>query len=456
MKKSRKSKDETPQTSRSRFLYHPDQAWSCTGCGKCCTMWDIPVTKEEKERIEALDIPGFDLKNDPHFLPIKRVRNIFMIKKVDNKCVFLGDDGLCVIHKLHGEAVKALACRLYPFHILCWADGEVSVSLRFDCTAVSSNHGVKLPDQESEMRRFLPELEKGGLKSQAEYSKLAPSPPLTALRQISATYQRIICDNDYPLGVRLHYAASLLDFHSDPRHYHYVLIPGDDFESDALAYLDEHADDFKFVVSQANPVDKIIDMTFNYLLSGFARVDEEVRARSFVAGRLWRVSGILRFIMGKGSLRKLGSEYPDTAGYSPLPTLRRSIMDWESHQILIRHAAAQLRTLHFCGNPGPNLKFEEGMRHLVLAMLATATFAALYAAAEERDKESDSSDLSEKSDKSQARLYVTAKHTAAAVRIMDHTFYHSPFFALRHVRKMTKWLVSEKRLPSILKLLEKK
>ncbi|MCK5844104.1 MAG: hypothetical protein KAG97_05305, partial [Victivallales bacterium] len=92
-------------------------------------------------------------------------------------------------------------------------------------------------------------------------------------------------------------------------------------------------------------------------------------------------------------------------------------------------------------------------RHLVLAMLATATFASLYAAAEEDNKESDRSD---KSDKSQTRLYVTAKHTAAAVRIVDHTFYHSPFFALRHVRKMTKWLISEKKLPSILKLLEEK
>ncbi|MCK5844630.1 MAG: YkgJ family cysteine cluster protein, partial [Victivallales bacterium] len=430
MKKGQKSKNKTPRTSR--FLYHPDQAWTCTGCGKCCTMWDVPVTKVEKERIESLVIPGFDFENESYFAPIKRVRGIFMIKKVDCKCVFLADDGFCVIHKLHGEAVKALACRLYPLHILCWADGEISASLRFDCTAVAANHGVKLPEHEGEIRRFLPELEEGGLKSQAEYSKLAPSPPLTALRQISTTYQQIICENDHSLGVRLHYAASLLGFHSEPRHYHYVLIPGEDFESDAMAYLDEHAADFNFVVSQANPVDKIIDMTFNYLLSGFARVDEEVRARSFVTGRWGRVSGILRFILGKGSLRKLGREYPDTTGFSPLATLRRSIMDWESHQILMRHAAAQLKTLHFCGNPGPNLKFEEGMRHLVLAMLATATFASLYAAAEEDNKESDRSD---KSDKSQTRLYVTAKHTAAAVRIVDHTFYHSPFFALRHVRK---------------------
>ena len=136
MKSAKRKK--TKQSQKSSFNYYPDQSWTCTGCGKCCTMWDIPVTLEEKERIEKLNIPGFDFKNEQFFIPDKHFRHLFLIRKRDNKCIFLGDDGLCIIHKLHGEPVKALACRLYPFHILKWEDGSPSVSFRFDCVAVSS------------------------------------------------------------------------------------------------------------------------------------------------------------------------------------------------------------------------------------------------------------------------------------------------------------------------------
>ena len=94
--------------------------------------------------------------------------------------------------------------------------------------------------------------------------------------------------------------------------------------------------------------------------------------------------------------------------------------------------AVQASSLHFCGNLGLNLTFEEGMRHLLLACPMIIAIAALKA----------------KADKHKT---VTENDTAYAVRIIDHTFYNSPFFTLSHVKKMIKYLTNKKNFPIILK-----
>lgn len=433
MKSAKRKK--TKNLQKNPFNYHSDQSWTCTGCGKCCTMWDIPVTLEEKTRIEKLNIPGFDFKNEEFFIANKRFGNLFLIKKRDNKCVFLGDDGLCIIHKLHGEPVKALACRLYPFHILKWKDALPSVSFRFDCVAVSENHGKKISERSSEMKKFLTELEKSGKRSSAVYNKIL-KPELSALRIIADAYKEILFEQGIPMEVKLYYAIKLLDFHTDDLNKQDIMEPHSEFKDDAIAYIRENAENIAFVIADSEPVNKLINMIFNYILSGYARVDEEVQAKSFFSGRIFRAKSILKFIMGKGSLHDLGSDYPDTKGISALKTMTELQVDKDGIEILQRYMAVQLQSLHFCGNPGLNLTFEEGMRHLLLAYPMTIAAAALKAVSEKHSS-------------------ITAMDISYAVRIIDHTFYHSPFFALRHVRKMIKWLTNEKNFPVILKLCSK-
>ena len=425
-------RNKTAKQKKNPFQLYPDQAWSCTGCGKCCTMWDIPVTKEEKERIEKLNIPGFDFKKEQYFIPNKKYPNLFLIKSKNNKCVFLDDDGLCIIHKLHGEPVKALACRLYPFHILKWQDGTPSVSFRFDCMAVSENHGRKINERSSEMNKFLIELEKNGVPSRAQYNRKL-KPGLAALRTIADSYKEILFAENISMEAKLNYSARLLDFHAEKSNKNDIMDPHDEFKDDAIAYMNENAENLDFQIQNSEPPDKLINMVFNYILSGYARVDEEVKIKSFFVGRISRAKSILRFMLNKGSLKELGSEYPDTKGLSVLKSMQEFTTDKDGINILKRYLAVQLKSLHFCGNPGLNLTFDEGLRHLLLTYPMVISAAALKAASEKHKT-------------------ISSLDIAYAIRIIDHTFYHSPFFALGHVKRIEKWLTNDKNFPIILKL----
>lgn len=432
MKSAKRNK--TNKSIKNPFHVYPDQAWTCTGCGKCCTMWDIPVTREEKERIEKLIIPGFDFKNEQYFIPNKKYPNLFLIRSKNNKCVFLDDDGLCIIHKLHGEPVKSLACRLYPFHILKWQDGSPSASFRFDCVAVSENHGKKITDRISEMNKFLYELEKSSKRSQAIYNKKL-KPELQALRTIANSYKAILMVENISMPAKLNYCARMLDFHSGETNKNDILYPQDEFRDDAITYLSHNADNLEFTIENAEPPNKIMNMIFNYILSGYARVDEEVLIKSFFVGRISRAKSILKFIMGKGSLRELGKDYPETKGLVALQVMANLSIDSAGEKILQRYLSVQLESLHFCGNPGLNLTLEEGFRHLLLTYPMIIGAASLKAASEQRTN-------------------ISEKDISFAIRIIDHTFYHSPFFTLKHVKKMISWLTSENQFPTILKLCE--
>lgn len=398
-------------------------------------MWDIPVTRAEKERIERLEIPGFDFGENSYFTPAKKGRGIFFIKKRDNKCVFLDDDGLCAIHKKHGEEVKALACRLYPFHVLNWRDGKISASFRFDCQAVSRNHGSPITKRKGVIKAFAKEL-KPGARSNAAYNDSAKS-SLDDLRAIAETYLKILSNNDISLAARLHYAASMLKFHSSPENHGFLENVEKSFENDAMEYMRQNGDLFEAVVEDAPPPDKLKKMVFNYLLTGYVRVDEMVAGKSIIA-RVPRAKRALAIVRGKGSLADINPRCPDTSGMSPLDVLAlEPNISQESEDVILRHAAAQLSTLHFCGNPGPNLTFEEGIRHLLLTQTVTLAITAMFEEARKRDGS-----------------FPDHPAAADAIRITDHTFYHSPFFALGHVRKMSKWLTSPKVFPSILRCLK--
>lgn len=430
MKKKKQTKPD--KQSESPFNFYPDQAWTCNGCGKCCTMWDIPVTKEEKERIENLDIPGFDFKNEKFFIPDKKFGNLFLIKKKDNKCIFLDDDGLCIIHKLHGEPVKALACRLYPFHILKWEDGNPSASFRFDCVAVSENHGKNITERQEEMKKFMIELEKSGRRSQAKYNSTL-QPKISSLRTIAHAYKDILFEKNISLAAKIYYAARLTDFHAEPANKNDIMDPHKEFRDDAIVYINENAENLEYIIASGEPPNKLQTMVFNYILSGFARVDEEVLVKSFLVGRFSRAASILKFILNRGSLQELGKDYPNTKGLNPFQAMNELKINQDGIKILLRYFAVQLESLHFCGNPGLNLTFEEGFRHLLLTYPMIIAIAALKAASDRQKS-------------------ISATDVAYAVRIIDHTFYHSPFFTLRHVKKMTKWLTNENNFPIILKL----
>jgi hypothetical protein len=69
-------------------------------CGKCCYETEMPLTREDLERIKAL---GFD-ENDFSIL----VEGVWRLRNVDGKCYFL-EENMCTIYEFRPEG-----CRIYP------------------------------------------------------------------------------------------------------------------------------------------------------------------------------------------------------------------------------------------------------------------------------------------------------------------------------------------------------
>jgi hypothetical protein len=74
-----------------------------------------------------------------------RRTQLALAKRADGRCVFLGDDNLCEIHRQYGMQAKPFACQLYPF-VLTPTAGKWRVGLRFDCPQVCRNEGKVLSD----------------------------------------------------------------------------------------------------------------------------------------------------------------------------------------------------------------------------------------------------------------------------------------------------------------------
>src|SRR5436189_5838571 len=101
------------------------QNWDCHQSGSCCKEYRVPVTEEERKRIEA---QGWDRQTDLGGLaPFVRVgsfwkRGYRLNHRPDGSCVFLSEQGRCRIHERFGFAAKPLPCRLFPFVLIPVAD----------------------------------------------------------------------------------------------------------------------------------------------------------------------------------------------------------------------------------------------------------------------------------------------------------------------------------------------
>ncbi len=128
------------------LIVDPRQRFTCTTkCPECCRGWRIQVTPEEKERILAHDwarhdpqLAGRELIEERRSVDQKGA--IETLAQIDGHCVFLQDDGLCLIHKTLGAEVKPQPCRTFPFLFHQTPDG-VQVTTSLGCPAIQRNEG---------------------------------------------------------------------------------------------------------------------------------------------------------------------------------------------------------------------------------------------------------------------------------------------------------------------------
>ena len=212
--------------------FYQNQYFSCINCGKCCGPWEVPITQDEKEKIEKLKIPGHVSSVDTYFIKSRKIRGIYLIRKKDKHCVFLDSDKLCLIHKHHGEKAKPIACRTYPLDIFNWQDDVTTASLRYDCPAVVLQNGKKISALAKDIGSIAKELGRKRKFATAEYNpKLKTS--LKNMRLVAAAYRDFILDTRFRPSTRILAAAKLIEFHSKPENSSDITEAGDFFGRDA-------------------------------------------------------------------------------------------------------------------------------------------------------------------------------------------------------------------------------
>lgn len=177
----------------------PNQGWSCHSCTRCCRTLVGHLTPAERARIdeqnwrEELQVPPY----------VKLGKSWALNKHPDGACVFLGDDGLCLIHARYGEAAKPLACRIYPFSVRPVPHGW-RASLRFCCPSVQRSQGRPIADYRMWLTELVRELPHRA-PTKEDAADWVPRVPATVeeLDKLTGQFGRWCKKRDYPLGHRL-------------------------------------------------------------------------------------------------------------------------------------------------------------------------------------------------------------------------------------------------------------
>jgi len=146
-------------------LHLPEEInYECTGCGKCCGGWSVPMTQDDYERISAVDWSKYDSRYQMQdlFRDLKPYESAgtpytYAIKEGgDGHCPFLKDN-LCFIHSKHGSTFKPSICQLFPY---CFNEtpSGIYATVSFVSMGVVNNSGKPLTEQrdylESKLKEF--------------------------------------------------------------------------------------------------------------------------------------------------------------------------------------------------------------------------------------------------------------------------------------------------------------
>lgn len=129
------------------------QRFQCAGCTRCCRELVVHLFDVDRERIDQRgwrDRLGVD--------PYVRLGQSWVLNKhADGSCVFLTDEGQCMIHAKYGYQAKPLACQLYPFDLRRRRD-RWQTAIRFDCPTVARSEGPPIKSHRDDLVRITEEL----------------------------------------------------------------------------------------------------------------------------------------------------------------------------------------------------------------------------------------------------------------------------------------------------------
>lgn len=353
------------------------QNWDCAGCSACCRQYHVPVTADERARIEALK---WDAKADfagvPFFVRAGRFSSEYRLNhKSDGSCVFLGPDNRCLIHAKHGAAAKPLACRIYPYSLIPAGD-HWKLGLRFACPSATENRGRPLPEHLSEAREYAAILE-GQAGTEAVSAPPAPLQKAQAVswndfpRIITAFSKLLANPNDAPerrWRRALFVVETLRKAKFDGGGQAEKAVMGGRL-SELLHILSEASGDEVPVspndVSAPGWVGRTV---FRPLVALYARKDsgiERGQAQRTIFGRLLSA---MQFARGTGQVPRVHS----AIGSVSFADAERPLPELSDHAVslLTRWSRVKLESGQFCGPANFRLPVWDGLESLAAAFTA--------------------------------------------------------------------------------------
>src|ERR1051326_2778451 len=347
------------------------QNWDCHLCGQCCKEYVVPVTEEEKQRIES---QGW--QNLPEYQGVQLFkrrgppwrRSWQLNHRADGSCVFLSSQGHCSIHERFGYETKPLPCRLFPF-VPVPAGKQWRVGVRYACPSSVGNLGRAIDEHRSSLREFTNELarrEKLDVKDGA--FDLKP-PCLDGRKRVAWADLLLIVDVLFkmmrdrrdPVERRL---RKCLAFAGLVRQATFDKITGPrlaEFLQITATSIDTDVPRDPATLSPPSGIGKLL---FRMILAMFTRKDQGPLRGVSARGRIALFRAAISFVRGKGRVPRLHGWLPETTFAQVEHTASRR--DEQTEELLERYYSMKIGSLQFFGSPFYHYPLWTGLNALAL------------------------------------------------------------------------------------------
>ena len=176
-----------------------DEKWDCHQCGICCRGSLVPLSNEDANRLRSQNWekePGYE--NTKIMVPHRAAESkLRLAHRDDGSCVFLKDDGLCLIHSKLGLESKPTICRTFPMQLIP-QDKHAVLTYRRACPSAAADLGQLVKERVLGIRQLV----KGNqLKAEPilpPFLKSGEKRDWKTIRVVLETVGKLLNDDRYP------------------------------------------------------------------------------------------------------------------------------------------------------------------------------------------------------------------------------------------------------------------
>lgn len=338
--------------------------WDCTGCGKCCRGNQVPLSDQDLQRIRQ---QRWD--RHPDFRGERTVvrqgllsRRYRLAQRGDGTCVFLGEDGLCQIHKEFGFDAKPLVCRMYPLQIIPLEKSAV-LTLRRSCPTAAADNGRPLDEHRAAAKAFVKERPRLAAATQPPAIRRGHRTDWTDALAVTDAIGRLLSDERFPLVRRLAHGLSFCNI----------------LENARLRRLDsERLRELTSVLEQAapdeaapwfqdpSPPSRTAGIQFRQTVVEYLRLHGSYAAHESLQQRLRMAIVAWSFAAGKGDIPLLHSSFPKRS-FAEVEDRRLGHLDQAVQQPLLRYFETNALSKQYAIAGRPGWSIIERYRALALA-----------------------------------------------------------------------------------------